>query len=87
MPQTLFQLSSMAPKTGDKLAHQTMRALHAHIRQSAATVGARLGSVVTLAGEYGVSVDVMRDALLLAQRQQLVVLRRGRGGRRVRVCA
>jgi DNA-binding FadR family transcriptional regulator len=80
MPQTLFQLSSMAPKTGDKLAHQTMRALHAHIRQSAATVGARLGSVVTLAAEYGVSVDVMRDALLLAQRQQLVVLRRGRGG-------
>jgi DNA-binding FadR family transcriptional regulator len=79
-PQTLFQVSSMAPKTGDKLAHQTMRALHAHIRQSAAVLGARLGSVVTLAGDFGVSVDVMRDALMLAQSQQLVVLRRGRAG-------
>jgi DNA-binding FadR family transcriptional regulator len=80
MPQTLFQASTMAPKTGDKLAHQTMRALHAHIRRSAAALGARLGSVVTLAGDFGVSVDVMRDALVLAQRQQLVVLRRGRAG-------
>ncbi len=80
MPQTLFQMSSMSPKTGDKLAHQTMRALHAHIRQSAAVIGARIGSVVTLAGDFGVSVDVMRDALLLAQRQQLVVMRRGRLG-------
>jgi len=80
MPETLFQPSSMAPQSGNKLAHQTMRALHSNIRRSAAAVGERLGSVATLASHYGVSADVMRDALLLAEKQQLVVLRRGRTG-------
>lgn len=63
-----------------KLAHQAARALHHEIRDGALPAAARIGSTGDLAMRYGVSVEIMRDALLLGGRMELVTMRRGRGG-------
>lgn len=75
-PKTLFH--SVGPN--GKLAHQTLRALHAVIRNSALSAGDRIGTVASLAQQFGLGLDVMREALLLGQKQGLVVLQRGRYG-------
>jgi len=75
-PETLYH--SVGPN--DKLSHQTLRALHAVIRNSALSAGDRIGTVTSLARQFGLGLDVMREALLLGQQQGLVVLQRGRYG-------
>lgn len=75
-PETLYKSSVV----GEKLAHQTLRALHAMIKQSQLEADTRLGSVMSLAQKFGVSPDVMRDTLWLGQRSGLIIMRRGRAG-------
>jgi len=75
-PQYLFR----AHRGSEKLAHLSLRAVHAHAHQIHAPPGHCLGRIRGLAAAFGVSVGVMRDALELGRRQGLVELRRGRYG-------
>jgi DNA-binding FadR family transcriptional regulator len=75
-PETLYRSNA----AGLKLAHQTIRALHHEIRTSSIAAGEPVGSIKELAERFGVSMEVMRDALLLGQKLGLVTTRRGRGG-------
>ena len=79
-PQNLYGCYSKVRKGGDKLAHQTLRALHADVRQKSMLDGARLGTLTELANAFGVGEDVMRETIALARHQGLVSVRRGRGG-------
>lgn len=79
-PENLYGRRSPIRKGGGKLAHQTLRALHAHIRHRAMGDGARLGTLAELAPSFGVGEDVMRETLALASSQGLVSVKRGRNG-------
>ncbi len=79
-PHTLFRPSANAPASAMKLAHHVLRALHQRISEPDVYPGHYLGTIAALAASYGVSIDVMRDTVLLADQQKLIELRRGRHG-------
>lgn len=80
LPQGLYVRQATVYKTGGKLAHQTLRALHADIRRRELRSGERLGILTELSRKFGVGDDVMREALLLGCQQNLLDIKRGRHG-------
>ena len=74
------QLINFPGQTKSKLAEQTATQIEQHIIDIGWPVDALLGSETDLAAQYGVSRWILREAVGIAERNGLVVMKRGRNG-------